>query len=308
MMKVTWTRRYKPNELQPVKHVENLIDRDRIKRDERADKKYKTANKLVRNEETRTEARKVVKAAESDALGPARNTRSQARTTRSQAKKYKVTGLSILGKGIPGWNQVCLTQAHCCQQNDALWKGQPYCDSYDGSQDQGSRHKSPENTVAEAKHHAFGFFSKISEGDVDSLWRYVRRHYRENFRSIFLAVRRIPLVPGGWSKITKIHLLLNTFHKKNAPKTSRQAGVQSLPQKDGFEMLVPPHLLHTSAAEWSQWVRDERKAQGKVGEESRGGEKSLHGCKQSLDWAGYLSINMSFLSPWRQEKDWHWQL
>jgi hypothetical protein len=82
------TRRYKPNELQPVGNVENMINRARMERDEAAEKKYKTANKLVRNEEmTRTEARKAVKAAESDALGPARNTRSKARTTRSQAKK-----------------------------------------------------------------------------------------------------------------------------------------------------------------------------------------------------------------------------
>ncbi len=84
----TKTRRYKPNELQPVKCVENLIDRDRMKRDEKNDKKYKTANKLVRNEEmTRTEVKKAVKAAESDALGQARNTRSKARTTPLQAKK-----------------------------------------------------------------------------------------------------------------------------------------------------------------------------------------------------------------------------
>ena len=84
----TKTRRYKPNELQPVKRVENLIDRARMKRDEENDKKYKATNKLIRNEEmTRTEAKKAVKAAEADALGPARNTRSQARTTRSQAKK-----------------------------------------------------------------------------------------------------------------------------------------------------------------------------------------------------------------------------
>jgi hypothetical protein len=79
------SRRYKPIEIQPVQNVQNLINRDRMKRDETADKKYKTANKLVRNEEmTRTEARKAVKAAESDALGPARSTRSQARTTRSK--------------------------------------------------------------------------------------------------------------------------------------------------------------------------------------------------------------------------------
>jgi hypothetical protein len=81
-------RRYKAIELQPAGNVQNVIDRARIQRDEAADKKYKTTNKLIRNEEmTRTEARKAVKAAESDALGPARNTRSQARTTRSQAKK-----------------------------------------------------------------------------------------------------------------------------------------------------------------------------------------------------------------------------
>jgi hypothetical protein len=81
-------RRYKPNELQPVGNVENQINRERMKRDEAADKKYKTTNKLIRNEEmTRSEAKKAVKAAESEALGPARNTRSQARTTRSQAKK-----------------------------------------------------------------------------------------------------------------------------------------------------------------------------------------------------------------------------
>jgi hypothetical protein len=81
-------RRYKPNELQPIGNVQNLINRDRIKRDEAADKKYKTTNKLIRNEEmSRREARKAVKAAESDALGPARSTRSQARQTRSQAKK-----------------------------------------------------------------------------------------------------------------------------------------------------------------------------------------------------------------------------
>jgi hypothetical protein len=36
---------------------------------------------------TKQEAKKAVKAAESDALGPARNTRSQARTTRPQPKK-----------------------------------------------------------------------------------------------------------------------------------------------------------------------------------------------------------------------------
>ncbi len=82
------TRRYKPNELQPVGNVQNLINCDCIKQDEAANKKYKTTNKLIRNEEmSRSEACKAVKAAESNALGPARNTRSQARTTRLQAKK-----------------------------------------------------------------------------------------------------------------------------------------------------------------------------------------------------------------------------
>ena len=81
-------RRYKPNELQAVGNVENQINRASIKHDETADKKYKTVNKLTRNEEmTRTEARKAVKAVESDALGPARSTRSQTRQTRSQAQK-----------------------------------------------------------------------------------------------------------------------------------------------------------------------------------------------------------------------------
>ena len=81
-------RRYKPVEIQAVQNVQNLINRDRIKRDEKNEKTYKTTNALIRNEEmTRSEARKALKKVESEALGPARSTRSQARTTRSQAKK-----------------------------------------------------------------------------------------------------------------------------------------------------------------------------------------------------------------------------
>lgn len=54
-------RRYKPNELQQVKNVENSINRQRIKNDENNDKKYKTTLKLIRNEEmTRSEAKKAV--------------------------------------------------------------------------------------------------------------------------------------------------------------------------------------------------------------------------------------------------------
>jgi hypothetical protein len=48
-----------------------------MQRDEAADQKYKTANNLVLNEEvTRTEARKAVKAAESDVLGPSAATQT----------------------------------------------------------------------------------------------------------------------------------------------------------------------------------------------------------------------------------------
>lgn len=81
-------RRFKPIELQPVGNVDNQINRARIKRDEKDDQKYKTTNKLIRNEEmTKAEAKKAIKKIESEALGPARSTRSQARTTRSQVKK-----------------------------------------------------------------------------------------------------------------------------------------------------------------------------------------------------------------------------
>jgi hypothetical protein len=81
-------RRFKPIELQQVGNVENVINRARVKRDEKDDKKYKATNKLIRNEEmTKAEAKKAIKKVESDALGPARSTRSQARMTRSQVKK-----------------------------------------------------------------------------------------------------------------------------------------------------------------------------------------------------------------------------
>ncbi len=57
-------------------------------RDEKDTNKYKTVNKLIRNEDmTRTEARKVVKGMEVNVLGPSRNTRSQAKVTRSSIRK-----------------------------------------------------------------------------------------------------------------------------------------------------------------------------------------------------------------------------
>ena len=81
-------RRYKPNELQTIENVENTIDRDRIKRDDKNDNKYKTTNKLIRNEEmTRSEARKAVKDAAEDVLSIAQRTRSKDKTTRSQLKR-----------------------------------------------------------------------------------------------------------------------------------------------------------------------------------------------------------------------------
>ena len=81
-------RRYKPNELQTIENVDNLINRDRIKRDDKNDNKYKTTNKLIRNEEmTRSEARKAVKDAAEDVLSIAQRTRSKDKTTRSQLKR-----------------------------------------------------------------------------------------------------------------------------------------------------------------------------------------------------------------------------
>jgi hypothetical protein len=84
-------RRYKPHELLVVDNVTSSMNTDRIKRDEKGASKYKTVNKLIRNEDmTRAEARKAVKGMEANVLGPARNTRSQAKVTRSQTRTNKV--------------------------------------------------------------------------------------------------------------------------------------------------------------------------------------------------------------------------
>ncbi len=81
-------RRYKPHELLVVENVASSMNTDRLKRDEKGANKYKTVNKLIRNEDmTRTEARKDVKGMEANVLGPARNTRSQTKMTRSQTRK-----------------------------------------------------------------------------------------------------------------------------------------------------------------------------------------------------------------------------
>jgi hypothetical protein len=78
-------RRYKPHELVVVDNVTSSMNTDRMKRDEKGASKYKTVNKLIRNEDmTRAGARKAVKGMEANVLGPARNTRSQAKVTRSQ--------------------------------------------------------------------------------------------------------------------------------------------------------------------------------------------------------------------------------
>jgi hypothetical protein len=83
---VKW-RRYNPHELSVVENVGNNMNTDRIKRDEKGANKYKTVNKLIRNEDmTRAEACKVVKAIDVNVLGPARNTRSQSKVTRSQTR------------------------------------------------------------------------------------------------------------------------------------------------------------------------------------------------------------------------------
>jgi hypothetical protein len=59
-----------------------------MKRDEKGANKYKTVNKLIRNEDmTRVEAKKALKGIEANVLGPARNTRSQDKVTRSQTRK-----------------------------------------------------------------------------------------------------------------------------------------------------------------------------------------------------------------------------
>jgi hypothetical protein len=78
-------RRYKPHELLVVENVASSLNTDRMKRDEKGASKYKTVNKLIRNEDmTRAEARKAVKGMEANVLGPARNTRSQGRKLRVQ--------------------------------------------------------------------------------------------------------------------------------------------------------------------------------------------------------------------------------
>ena len=84
-------RRYKPHELLVVENVTNTMNTDRMKRDEKGATKYKTVNKLIRNEDmTRTEAKKALKAMDANVLGPARNTRSQSNTTRSQTRAANV--------------------------------------------------------------------------------------------------------------------------------------------------------------------------------------------------------------------------
>ena len=71
-------RRYKPHELLVVDNVANTMNMDRKKRDEKGESKYKTVNKLIRNEDmTRAEAKKALKTIDTNVLGPARNTRSQ---------------------------------------------------------------------------------------------------------------------------------------------------------------------------------------------------------------------------------------
>jgi hypothetical protein len=80
-------RRYKSHELLPVTNVTNNMNKDRMKREEKGTSKYKTVNKLIRNEDmTRAEARKAVKSMDANVLGPARNTRSQVKVTRSQTR------------------------------------------------------------------------------------------------------------------------------------------------------------------------------------------------------------------------------
>ena len=70
-----------------VENVVSSMNTDRLKRDEKNTSKYKTVNKLIRNEDmTRSEARKAVKGIETNVLGPARNTRSQGKVTRSSLR------------------------------------------------------------------------------------------------------------------------------------------------------------------------------------------------------------------------------
>jgi hypothetical protein len=80
-------RRYKPHELLVVDNVVSSMNTDRMKRDEKGDSKYKTVNKLIRNEDmTKAEAKKALKGIDANVLGPARNTRSQDKTTRSKTR------------------------------------------------------------------------------------------------------------------------------------------------------------------------------------------------------------------------------
>ena len=80
-------RRYKPHELLAVTNVTNNMNKDRMKREEKSTSKYKTVNKLIRNEDmTRTEAKKALKSMDANVLGPSRNTRNQVTTTRSQTR------------------------------------------------------------------------------------------------------------------------------------------------------------------------------------------------------------------------------
>ena len=80
-------RRYKPHELLPVTNVTNNMNTDRMKREEKGTSKYKTVNKLIRNEDmTRAEAKKALKGIDANVLGPARNTRSQGKVTRSKTR------------------------------------------------------------------------------------------------------------------------------------------------------------------------------------------------------------------------------
>ncbi len=81
-------RRYKPHELLVVDNVTSNMNTDRMKRDEKGTRKYKTVNKLIRNEDmTRAETKKTLKGMEANVLGPSRNTRSQTKVTRSQTKR-----------------------------------------------------------------------------------------------------------------------------------------------------------------------------------------------------------------------------
>ncbi len=81
-------RKYKPHEWLVVDNVASSMNTDRMKRDEKGATKYKTVNKLIRNEDmTRAEAKKSLKGIETNVLGPVRNTRSQDKVMRSSTRK-----------------------------------------------------------------------------------------------------------------------------------------------------------------------------------------------------------------------------